>query len=321
MKQETRRGLTKIALALALAGYCAVPAVAANESGNLKTGQWVVLTESTGQLQGTKPGIISEASTGEKDHVKVTVDRHGRAATTEAEKQLHVGDTLTVSWAIDDTEGDVDNGTNNTGAANALTTATIQWIRSDTDVVDSSTIDISGAVGQVSYTITDADASKYLGISITPTTSTGIPNVGDVLKIADLSSQSDSDDVPDGPVVDEKLKVSIYKDGETTNLLGGSTPITLNTTYKVLLWSDRDGNGTYSADENVTDKYNYRWKLTGQSKQLNTSGGIINESHNNQPLVVPQTNAEAKTSFDGSGLTLSADGVQGYGLSIDYQAK
>lgn len=58
MKQETRRGLTKIALALALAGYCAVPAIAANESGgNLKSGQWVILSDSTGTLQGTVPGL------------------------------------------------------------------------------------------------------------------------------------------------------------------------------------------------------------------------------------------------------------------------
>lgn len=118
MKQETRRGLTKIALALALAGYCAVPAIAANESGgNLKSGQWVILSDSTGTLQGTVPQVnrsATETTATDKDHVTVTIDRGSRTATTDFDKQFHIDDTVTVNWAIGDTEGDADNGTNNT---------------------------------------------------------------------------------------------------------------------------------------------------------------------------------------------------------------
>lgn len=53
MQLVLKRRLTKVALALAVAGYCAVPAVAAN--GNLKAGQWQSATESTGTIQGTIP--------------------------------------------------------------------------------------------------------------------------------------------------------------------------------------------------------------------------------------------------------------------------
>ena len=51
-------------------------------------------------------------------------------------------------------------------------------------------------------------------------------------------------------------------------------------------------------------------------------GGIVNASYNNSDLVIPLTNAEAKAAFDNAdGVTLGNDGVQGYGLSIDYQRK
>ncbi|HFI9118724.1 TPA: SinI family autotransporter-associated protein [Escherichia coli] len=329
MKQETRRGLKKIALALALAGYCAVPAIAANESGgNLKSGQWVILSDSTGTLQGTVPWVnrsATETTATDKDHVTVTIDRGSRTATTDFDKQFHIDDTVTVNWAIGDTEGDADNGTNNTGTVNDLTKATIVWTRSDSQ--DGTPVEISGTTGQTSYKITAADADKYIGIKITPTTSTGDPNVGTQIILKDLSTNagggSDSDDIPEGPVVDDKLNVVIYKDGTSTNLLGTSTKIDVNSTYKVLLWSDKNGDGQYTSDENVTADYNYRWKFTGTSAQLHTEGGIVKDTYNNQDLVIPVTNTEAKTNFDNAsgGLTIGADGVQGYGLSIDYQRK
>ncbi|MEO3991744.1 SinI family autotransporter-associated protein [Pseudocitrobacter cyperus] len=331
MKQETKRGLTKIALALMLAGYCAVPAaLAANESGgNLRSGQWTSITETTGTLQGTVPWInrsSTETAVGDKDHVTVTIDRGTRSpVTSDSDKQFHIGDTVTVNWSVGDTEGDADNGANNTGTLNDLTKATIIWTRSDSQ--DGTPVEIGGSEGKTSYTITDADADKYIGIKITPTTSTGDPNVGTQIILKDLSTNagggSDSDDIPEGPVVDNKLNVVIYKEGTQTNLLGTSTKIDVNTTYKVLLWSDKNGNDTYDAGEDVTANYNYRWKFTGTSAQLHTAGGIVNSSFNNNDLVIPQTNAEAKTAFDNASgnLTLGADGVQGYGLTIDYQRK
>lgn len=325
MKQNTKRGLTKIALALALAGYCAVPSALA---ANLKSGQWTSVTDSTGTLQGTVPWINrseSETAAGDKDHVKVTIDRGARTVSTDADKEFHIGDTVTVNWAIGDTEGDADRGANNAGNVNDLTKATIVWTRSDSQ--DGTPEEISGTAGQSSYKITDADANKYIGVKITPTTSTGDPAVGTQITLKDLSTNagggSDSDDIPEGPVIDDNLHVVLYKEGTTTNLLGTSGKIDLNTTYKVMLWSDKNGNNTYDTGEDVTANYTYRWRLTGTSAQLGANGGVVSESWNDRALVIPQTNAEAKTAFDntGSGLNIGADGVQGYGLSIDYQRK
>lgn len=59
MQATVKRRLTKVALALVVAGYCAAPAVAAN--GNLKSGQWQIVSEQTGTIQGTVPWITRAA--------------------------------------------------------------------------------------------------------------------------------------------------------------------------------------------------------------------------------------------------------------------
>ena len=113
MKNNVKRRLTKVALALVVAGYCSVPAIAAN--GNLRSGQWQFVTDSTGTIQGTVPWITRAAdkvAETDKAHVAVTVDRGTRSSASEGDKQFHVGDKVTVNWAIGDTEGDLD--TNNT---------------------------------------------------------------------------------------------------------------------------------------------------------------------------------------------------------------
>lgn len=321
MKNIVKRRLTRVALALVVAGYCSVPAMAAN--GNLKSGQWQFVTDSTGTIQGTVPWITRAAdkvAETDKAHVAVTVDRGTRSSASEGDKQFHVGDKVTVNWAIGDTEGDLD--TNNTA-----TKATMVWVRSKNQD-GSDAVEISGTTGQDSYTIQADDADYYLGIKITPTTTTGDPNIAPVLLLADLSTNAgggaDDDDIPEGPVVDENVKVVIHESGVNTNLLGTDAKLKTNTTYQVLLWKDKNSNGQYDAGENVTSDYNYRWKFTGTSKQLGTAGGLVSSTYNNSDLVVPVTNAEAKAAFDNGesgGVTLGNDGVQGYGLSIDYQRK
>jgi len=321
MKNNVKRRLTRVALALVVAGYCSVPAIAAN--GNLKSGQWQFVTDSTGTIQGTVPWITRAAdkvAETDKAHVAVTVDRGTRSSASEGDKQFHVGDKVSVNWAIGDTEGDLD--TNNTA-----TKATMVWIRSKNQD-GSDAVEISGTIGQDSYTIQADDADYYLGIKITPTTTTGDPNIAPVLLLADLSTNAgggaDDDDVPEGPVVDENVKVVIHESGVNTNLLGTDAKLKTNTTYQVLLWKDKNSNGKYDTGEDVTSDYNYRWKFTGTSKQLGTAGGLVSSTYNNSDLVVPVTNAEAKAAFDNGesgGVTLGNDGVQGYGLSIDYQRK
>ncbi|ECI4595797.1 hypothetical protein DQD29_06040 [Salmonella enterica subsp. salamae] len=321
MQATIKRRLTKVALALVVAGYCAAPAVAAN--GNLKAGQWQIVSETTGTIQGSVPWITrstEKVGDNDKNHVTVTVDRGGRAVATDGDKQFHVGDKITINWAIGDTEGDLD-------ANNTATKATVQWM-SYSDQNGGNPKEI-GTLGSDTYEIQAADADRYIGVKITPTTTTGDPNVAIELPLYDLSTDAgggaDDDDVPEGPVVNESVKVVIYKSGSNTNLLGTQTKLETNATYKVLLWSDKNANGTYDGgEENVTTQYDYRWKFTGTSAKAGTGvPGIVNESYNNHDLVIPITNAEAKTAFEGAegGVTVGTDGVQGFGLSIDYRRK
>ncbi len=126
MKHYLKRPMTKVALALALAlaGYCAVPAAMAEGQGNLRAGQWQSETETTGTIQGTVPWITRSATEiidADKSHVSITVDRGGRSASTDGEKQFHIGDKLTANWAIGDTQGDLDDN-------NTATKATLQWM-------------------------------------------------------------------------------------------------------------------------------------------------------------------------------------------------
>ncbi|EAA9320899.1 SinI family autotransporter-associated protein [Salmonella enterica] len=323
MQATVKRRLTKVALALVVAGYCAAPAVAAN--GNLKSGQWQIVSEQTGTIQGTVPWITRAAdktADTDKDHVTVTVDRGDRTVVTEGDKQFHVGDKVTVNWAIGDTEGDLDTD-------NAATKQTVQWMRySDQNGSNPEEI---GTKGSDTYEIQASDADHYIGIKITPTTTTGDPAVATELLLKDLSTYAgggadgDDDDIPEGPVVDDNVHVVIHEKGSNTNLLKNTgTTLKTNTTYQVLLWSDKNGNGTYDAGENVTDQYDYRWKFVGTSKIAGTgTGGIVNESWNDKDLVIPLTNTEAKEAFEGAdgGVTVGSDGVQGFGLSIDYKRK
>lgn len=320
MQMTVKRRMTKVALALVVAGYCAAPAVAAN--GNLKSGQWQIVSDTTGTIQGTVPWITRSAdqtAETDKNHVTVTSDYGGRTGNETGDKQFHIGDTVTVNWAIGDTEGDLDTD-------NTATKTTVKWV-SFSDQNGSDPKDL--ATGD-SYKIQADDADRYIGLKITPTTTTGDPAVATELLLTDLSTNagggSDDDDIPEGPVVDENIQVVIYESGSTTNLLGTSTALKTDTTYKVLLWKDKAGGtaGKYDAGEEVTSSYDYRWKFTGTSKSAGTgAGGIVNDTWNNKDLVIPLTNADAKTAFEGAdgGVTVGSDGVQGFGLSIDYRRK
>jgi len=319
MQSTLTRRLTKVALALVLAGYCAIPAAMADETrGNLQGGQWLV-SGSTGSIQGTVPWIKrTPESTAEadKNHVTVTIDRAGRSASTDGEKQLHIGDKLTVSWGIGDEQGDVD--------ATNVTKGTVQWMSyADQDGNGATEI---GTKGSETYTIQASDADKYIGLKITANSTTGDPRVAEEIILKDLSTDagggSDSDDIPEGPVVDDNVGVIIVDMADqSVNLLKNQdTNLHTGHTYKVVLWKDTNDNGTYESgvDTNVTNNYDYQWVFTGRSATDGTAPtGPVDSNVQNRDLLIPETNAEAGSVLTGAG----ADGVQGYGLSVKYKRK
>lgn len=105
MKQDKRRGLTRIALALALAGYCVAPVALAEESARSTAAKPIFSRNHSVALFGRG------SATTDADHVTLTSDLKGARPTgSETDKRLYSGDKLTVSWEIGDTEGDVDLG-------------------------------------------------------------------------------------------------------------------------------------------------------------------------------------------------------------------
>ena len=83
MKQDKRRGLTRIALALALAGYCVTPLALAEDSAWIESGE-------TNIFQGTIPWLYSEGgnATTDADHVTLTSDLKGaRPQGSETDKR------------------------------------------------------------------------------------------------------------------------------------------------------------------------------------------------------------------------------------------
>lgn len=326
MKRVTIQRLTKIALALTIAGYCSAPVLAANKTsrlsqvskvGSLQSGNGWQTSGNTGSIIGTVPKIKLPGAEATDDglHVKVDIDRGSRTASTDGDKQFHVGDKVTVSWEINDTEGDTDDATT------PKTKGSIKWMcYKDQSKTVGHTIDNDGSD---SYTIKTEDENCYIGLQITPETITGDPRKGVLVDMADLSTAagggSDSDDIPEGPVVDNDVIVTIYdKDDTSINLLkNADAKLHTGHTYKVKLWRDKNGNGTYDdgVDTDVTSYYDYMWVFTGASATVSTSG---DSSVQNQDLVIPVTNADAKANV------LSAagvDGVQGNTLAIKYKRK
>ncbi|MDM3317268.1 SinI family autotransporter-associated protein [Citrobacter sp. Ce006] len=320
MQALLKRRLSKVALALVVAGYCSIPSAIAAKEGKLQgagSDTWQ-FSGNTGTIQGTVPWITRSAekvAEADKNHVTVSIDRGERVVNGEGDKQFHIGDKVTVNWAIGDEQGDLD-------VSNTATKATVVWIRSKQQDGSEATV-ISGSAGKDSYTLQESDADYYIGIRITPTTTTGDPNVAELLTLNDLSTGSgggaDDDDIPEGPVVDDSIAVAIYdSENASVNLLkNSSTKLHTGHTYVAQLWKDANKNGTYDTGELVvTNQYDYQWVFTGTSLQLGTAGG--DSSVQNGDLLIPETNAEARTSiFPNAG----DDGVQGYGLSIKYKNK
>lgn len=115
MKLERNRNLRKIVLAMAVAGYCAIPAIA--------SAAWTSVTENTGNINGTVPWIQDTSTTPVDHHVSISAKRDGKKST----EQLAVGDEVTVLWVLADAEGDTD-------ANNELTKATIKWLRNGQEI-------------------------------------------------------------------------------------------------------------------------------------------------------------------------------------------
>lgn len=260
------------------------------------------ITESAGQLIGTVP-VLKGKDAAATDHSVSFSNGHESGSATA----MSPGDKITLSYVLTDKEGDIDSST-----------STIKWFTS-TDGQGANKIELKND-GKETYTITPEDAGRYLGAEITEQTSTGIPNKGQTITINDISVNNKTDNIPDGPIVGGNIGVMIVDSAApTVNLIGkANSQLLVGHTYQFKIWYDANNNGVMDADElDASSNYNYKWVFDGTSATTGTAGGYAVSSTDNKDLSIPETNANAKSIFASAG----ADGVQGYGLKVDYTAK
>lgn len=261
---------------------------------------FATMTQSAGQIIGTVP--IIKASAGAADHSVAFSNNHASGSITG----MSPGDKISLDYILADAEGDADKSD-----------LTIKWFTT-TDGVGADRKDLG--VGIKDYIIQAADAGRYIGAEITEETATGIPTKGQTLIITDISNNDNADNIPDGPVVGGTVATSIVDSAApTVNLIGAAnSELKVGHTYQFNIWYDVNNNGIKDANElDASDNYTYKWVLDGTSATRHTPGGYAVSTTDNKDLTIPATNVEAKNIFASADL----DGVQGYGLKVDYTAK
>lgn len=256
------------------------------------------LTESAGKLTGTVP-VLKGTGTGTVEH-SISFSNGHESGSIDA---LTPGDTVTLSYIFTDKEGDTDSSA-----------TTIKWFTtSDGKDGDKKTLDNDG---KATYTITEADAGRYIGAEITELSSTGIPTTGQVITVKDISKNDSADNIPDGPVVGEYIgKMIVDTTAQDVNLIGSSNPLLVGHTYKFRIWYDTNNNNVWDNGElDASANYSYKWVFDGTSATTATAGGNAVSSTDNKDLAIPATNTEATSVF----ATAGADGVQGYSLKVNY---
>ncbi|PHI32232.1 SinI family autotransporter-associated protein [Budvicia aquatica] len=294
--------LKKLVLSLVLAG-CTISSAQA------------VITGNTGSIQGRAP-ILVAPSAPTKDH---SVDFSGTYATAG---KLTVGDTIVLKYNHKDLDGDADDS--------ALSTRVI-WSFSPsgggTDITIASTgvAATAGAPVGTSTVVLPAAALNAAAIKVTiqEYSKSGDPINGQSIVVTDtgsLTGGGGGEITPPGPVLPNftTAVAGIYLSTDTSfsnNLIGATaTKLTVGQTYVFKLWSD----AARTAD--ITNTVNYNWRLTGDdTKGLHAApgSGFVTSVSGTKSVpanfIVP-VNGHA----DGTALTGSADGAQGYALAVDY---
>ncbi|OKP23832.1 hypothetical protein BSQ40_24250 [Serratia fonticola] len=292
--------LKKIALAMMIA------------AGTI-TSAYAVMTGSTGTIRGEIP--VLKANGG---------GVHSLDFVASDTASLKTGDTITMTYKYTDTDGDVDE---------SLTT--VQWFYVP-DNGNGTPVAITGAVnanatttdgtgiGQSQIVVPDTALGAKIKVVVTEQSTTGDLRTGHTITYGDVSVQGEfgegpegepggetdgSTNVPGGPVEPGSgviAKIFVVGDATETNLIGTATKLKVGTAYQFKLYA---ADGTTE----LTSTVNYKWKLTGNSATTGTAAPAT--------LFNPDANFAIPTNTAGKVISQSDDGVQGFGLQVDYNAK
>ncbi|PHI32774.1 ornithine carbamoyltransferase [Budvicia aquatica] len=292
--------LKKIALAMMIA------------AGTM-TSVYAAVTGSTDTIRGEIP-VLKSAGGG----------AHSVDFTASDPVNLKTGDTITMTYKYTDTDGDTDDSNttvqwyyvpgNGTGTPVAITGAT-NSLASGTDGSGSGTSAIivpDGAVGaKIKAIITEQSLTgdRRTGHTITYNDVGTAGTFGTGPDGEPGGNTDGSTDVPVGPVAPGTgliPKIILAGDVTNTNLIGSGTKLKVGSTYQFKLFAS---DGT----TDLTGTVNYKWKLTGTSATTATAAPAT--------LFNPDANFLVPTNTSGKVISGSDDGVQGFGLLVDYVQK
>ncbi|CFR10128.1 MULTISPECIES: SinI family autotransporter-associated protein [Yersinia] len=279
--------LKKLVLALAIAGYTMGSAYA-------------VLTLPTGTIQGTAP-VLSAPSNSALHAVDLSSSAVGATLAT--------GDTITLTYDYADTDGDAD-----------ASTAHVNWyfVNSGVDTPITAVVNTPSTAGGTGTSVMTLPATALgadaIKVVIQEYSATGDPVAGSTITIDDTNVGGGGTTTPPGPIAPGAgVTAGIYLSTDTTfttNLIGSATNLSVGNSYVFKLW-DSTAVGTSDLTSNVT----YNWRLLGTSATDGTTapatGFVTSVTDGN--FTVP-----TNTQPDGTALTGSADGAQGFNLAVDY---
>ncbi|MDA5483423.1 SinI family autotransporter-associated protein [Yersinia intermedia] len=290
MKMQKTFTLKKIVLALAIAGYTMSSAYA-------------VLTAPTGTIQGVAP-VLSAPSNSAANAVDF-------AHTAQTAGTLTSGDTITMTYQYDDTDGDLDDST-----------AHVTWYYTkggvDTAIVAGVLNTASPTIGGTGTSVLTIPAvavgATAIRAEIVEYSASGDPLSGTTINVADTSvGVGGGTTTPQGPIVPgNNVTPGIYLSSDAlfaNNLVGTATKLTVGQTYVFKLW-DSAAVGTVDVTQAT-----YNWRLVGTSATdgVNAPATGFVTSVTGANFTVP-----VNTAADGTQLTGSADGAQGFSLAVDY---
>lgn len=278
----------KLVLALAIAGYTMSSAYA-------------VLTSPTGSIQGSVP-VLSAPSNAETPH---TVD-----FTTSAQgSTLATGDTITLTYNYADADGDTDNST-----------AHVNWYYVKGEIETPITTGITNASATASTPGTSqltlpaaAIGADRIKVTITEYSASGDPISGQEIVVADTNVGGGGTTTPPGPIAPGTNVVpGIYLSTDTAfanNLIGSANKLDVGQTYVFKLWDDA------AQTTDLTGSVSYNWRLMGNSA---TDGITAPATGFETDVTDGNFTVPTNTQPNGTPLTGSADGAQGFNLAVDY---
>ncbi|WP_339057489.1 hypothetical protein [Candidatus Regiella endosymbiont of Tuberolachnus salignus] len=220
-----------------------------------------------------------------------------------------IGEKIQLEYSYQDEDGDADDSANHIEWYAITSTGEKQLPA--TDITNTSAPDNS-ATGKSTLTIpTSALGATGFKVKIIPTSLTGIPHIGEIITIDDITANPHGTPISvTGPVgfgdkLPSHIVPGIYAStdtGFTTNLIGNSASLQVNNKYIFKLFD----NG-----QDITDRVNYTWYLEGKSATDGKSGAF-NTGVKNTDYTVP-------ANITATLITGSIDGAQGFSLAVDYE--